>query len=169
MSELKIVDRTSLADICRTLRNAGRKIIFTNGCFDILHPGHVAYLEDAKALGNILIVGMNTDASVQRLKGPKRPINPQMTRALVMAGLAAVDYVCFFDEDTPVELIQELQPSIHTKGGDYTPQSLPEYESIIAYGGDVTIIPFRPGLSSSSVIETILERYCSDFAKSAPK
>lgn len=155
----KIVDRAALIQIRNTLKTAGKTVVFTNGCFDILHAGHVAYLEDARALGDALVLGLNSDASVSRLKGPNRPITSEMNRARVMAGLQAVDYVCLFDEDTPVELIEAIQPDIHTKGGDYAPETLPEYSPIIAYGGRVEIIPFRPGLSSSSVIETILERY----------
>lgn len=134
-------------------------MVFTNGCFDILHAGHVAYLEDAKALGDILVVGVNSDASIKRLKGEKRPINTEKHRMMVLAGLGAVDYVCLFNEDTPIELITTVKPNIHTKGGDYSPETLPEYAPIIAYGGRVKIIRFRPGLSSSSIIDTILDRY----------
>lgn len=152
----KIVTREALLRIRQVLKTQQKTVVFTNGCFDILHAGHVAYLEDARALGDALIVGLNSDASVQRLKGPSRPINTELNRARVIAGLQAVDYVCIFDEDTPISLIQTIQPDIHTKGGDYSPTTLPEYEVIKDYGGDVEIVPFRPGLSSSSVIAKIL-------------
>ena len=155
----KIVSRPALLQIRNALKLAKKTVVFTNGCFDILHAGHVAYLEDARALGDALVLGLNSDASVSRLKGPNRPITSETNRARVMAGLQAVDYVCLFDEDTPVELIEAIQPDIHTKGGDYAPETLPEYAPIVAYGGRVEIIPFRPGLSSSSVIETIIARY----------
>jgi rfaE bifunctional protein nucleotidyltransferase chain/domain len=157
--ESKIIDRGRLSLIRDDAKNKKRTVVFTNGCFDLIHAGHVAYLEDAKALGDILVVGLNSDASVRRLKGEKRPINSETHRALVIAGLAAVDYVCIFEEDTPVSLIQSFKPDIHTKGGDYSPDTLPEYSSIVAYGGRVRIIPFRPGLSSSSMIDTILSRF----------
>lgn len=155
----KIVDRATLAQVRDTLKTSQKTVVFTNGCFDILHAGHVAYLEDARALGDVLILGLNSDASVTRLKGPHRPINSELNRARVMAGLQAVDYVCIFEEDTPIELIRAIQPDIHTKGGDYAPETLPEYGPIMAYGGQVQIIPFRPGLSSSSVIDAIVARY----------
>jgi len=120
--ESKIVNRETLITIRETLKSRHQTVVFTNGCFDILHAGHVAYLEDARALGDVLIVGLNSDGSVHRLKGPTRPINTELNRARVMAGLQAVDYVCIFDEDTPIELIRCIQPDIHTKGGDYEPQ-----------------------------------------------
>lgn len=155
--ESKIIDREALFTLRAEWKAAGKTVVFTNGCFDILHAGHVSYLEDAKALGDILVVGLNTDASVHRLK-PNRPINDQTARAVVIAGLGAVDAVCLFDDDTPTALIAALQPDIHTKGGDYAAESLPEYRTVTSYGGRVTIIAFRPGFSTTSTISRILEK-----------
>ncbi len=132
-----------------------KKIVFTNGCFDILHSGHVTYLEQAKSLGDILVVGLNSDTSVKKLKGESRPINSESDRAIVIAALASVDFVCIFPEYTPIALIQKLQPNIHVKGGDYKAEDLPEYPIIKAYGGDVSILSFVPGKSSSSIIKKI--------------
>ncbi len=115
-------------------------------------------MEDAKALGDILVVGLNSDASIQRLKGPLRPINPQCDRAIVLAGLASVDAVVVFEDDTPIRLIDALKPDIHTKGGDYVPEQMPEFPIVTAYGGQVVILPFRPGRSSSGMIDRILGR-----------
>ncbi|NDC82127.1 D-glycero-beta-D-manno-heptose 1-phosphate adenylyltransferase [bacterium] len=153
--ESKIVDRQTLIKRRQEWVVSGKTVVFTNGCFDILHAGHVSYLEDAKQLGDILIVGLNSDASVQRLKGPQRPINSEHARAIVIAGLEAVDAVCIFEEDTPTDLLRAITPSIHTKGGDYSANSLPEYPVVMSYGGTVKIIPFRPGFSTTSTIERI--------------
>jgi rfaE bifunctional protein nucleotidyltransferase chain/domain len=143
----------------QSLRDAGKKLVFTNGCFDLLHAGHVTYLQEARALGDALWVGLNTDASVQGLKGPLRPIVTEQERAIVMAALGCVDGVVFFSDPTPNALIAALQPDIHTKGGDYKATDLPEYSIITAYGGEVNILPFVEGMSSSNMIGTILERY----------
>lgn len=143
----------------QALREKGQKLVFTNGCFDLLHAGHVTYLQEARALGDALWVGLNTDASIQGLKGPLRPIVPEAERAIVMAALGCVDGVVFFSDPTPNALIAALQPDIHTKGGDYEATDLPEYSIITAYGGEVKILPFVEGMSSSNMIGTILERY----------
>ncbi len=143
----------------QALRDAGKTLVFTNGCFDLLHAGHVTYLQQARALGDVLWVGLNTDASIQGLKGPLRPIVPEKERAIVMAALGCVDGVVLFSEPTPNALITALQPDIHTKGGDYEATDLPEYSIITAYGGEVKILPFVEGMSSSNMIGTILERY----------
>ncbi|MFH1068666.1 MAG: adenylyltransferase/cytidyltransferase family protein, partial [Candidatus Glassbacteria bacterium] len=108
----KILGRAELAVALEAERAAGRRIVFTNGCFDIIHPGHVAYLEQAASLGDVLVLGLNSDDSVRRLKGPRRPINPQADRALMLAGLASIDYVTFFEEDTPLELILAVKPDV---------------------------------------------------------
>lgn len=134
-------------------------VVFTNGCFDILHAGHVHYLNQAKALGDILIVGLNSDASVKSYKGDKRPINNEKDRAYVLASLKAVDFVVIFNESTPETLISKLQPTIHVKGGDYTIDQLPEAKTVHAYGGKIELLSFIPGKSTTSVIERIRDVY----------
>lgn len=134
----------------------GKTLVFTNGVFDILHAGHVLCLEAARALGDMLIVGLNADESVRRLnKGPERPINPLEDRMQVIEALRCVDGVLSFDEDTPVELIAKLKPDIHVKGGDYDPDQLPETPVIRAYGGRVVVIPLLPGRSTTRIVRTI--------------
>lgn len=137
--------------------NPGRPtgLCFTNGCFDLLHPGHVRYLEDARALGDFLVVGLNSDASVARLKGVGRPLQDESARASVLLGLRSVDAVVRFNEDTPLELIQALQPDILVKGGDYTPDTVVGREAVEARGGRVVIIPLIPGHSTSRIEERI--------------
>jgi len=148
----KIVRRSVLSGIVEELRQAGKTIVFTNGCFDILHIGHVRYLEEAKALGDCLVVGLNTDDSVRQVKGPDRPLVPEFERAEVLAALESVDYVALFSELTPVNLILELEPDIHVKGGDYAPDQLPEAEAVRSYGGRVVILPLIEGKSTSRLI-----------------
>ncbi|BDA78939.1 glycerol-3-phosphate cytidylyltransferase [Leptospira kobayashii] len=131
----------------------GKKIVFTNGCFDILHPGHVEYLSRARDLGDLLWLGLNSDLSVQKLKGPTRPINSLEDRAKVLAGLACIDLISSFEEETPLHLIQKIRPSIHTKGGDYLAEKLPEYGLVKSLGGEVVILPFLPGKSTTSILE----------------
>jgi len=134
----------------------GKRLVFTNGVFDILHAGHVGYLEQARALGEVLIVGMNTDDSVRRLaKAPDRPINSLGDRATVLSALRAVDGVVSFDEDTPLELIRILEPDVHVKGGDYDAEALPETPIVRQYGGEVVILPFLMGRSTTSLIQAI--------------
>ncbi len=132
---------------------ANKKIVFTNGVFDILHAGHVAYLTEAKSLGDYLIVALNTDSSVSRLKGPSRPINTLEDRMAVMAALRCVDCVVSFAEDTPERIIAEIKPDIHVKGGDYTVESLPESKIVQGYGGKVVILPLLFGRSSTRIID----------------
>ncbi len=134
-------------------RFPGRKTVFTNGCFDILHYGHVHYLCQARQLGDILILALNSDESVRALKGPGRPIHKWQDRAFVMAGLFAVDYVTIFSEDTPVKTLEILQPAIHTKGGDYDINRLPEKNTVEAYGGRIIILPFVEGHSTTKILE----------------
>ena len=132
----------------------GRKLVFTNGVFDILHAGHVRYLEYARTLGDLLIVGMNTDESVRRLnKGPNRPINTLSDRIEVLEALRCVEGVVAFGEDTPESLIAFLRPDVHVKGGDYTVESLPESKIVLGYGGEVVIVPTLEGRSSTRVIK----------------
>lgn len=130
-------------------------LCFTNGCFDLLHPGHVQYLADARALGDFLVVGLNSDASVARLKGASRPLQDEAARALILLGLRSVDAVVRFDEDTPFELISALQPDLLIKGGDYTPETVVGKDVVEARGGRVVLIPFLPGHSSSTIVERI--------------
>lgn len=136
---------------------AGR-LVFTNGVFDLLHPGHVAYLEDARALGDALVVAVNSDASARRLgKGPGRPLNPAADRARVLAALACVDAVCLFGEDTPRELVAELLPDVLVKGGDYTPEGVAGREEVEGAGGSVAVLPFREGYSTTTLVERMRE------------
>ena len=130
-----------------------KKIIFTNGCFDILHAGHVQYLEKAKKLGDILVIALNTDASTRRLKGPTRPINGLKDRTAVIAGLESVDFVTWFNEETPLALIQKIKPHILVKGGDYTPKNIVGYEDVVKNGGKVKVIRFLEGRSTTAIIQ----------------
>lgn len=135
------------------LRAAGARVVFTNGCFDILHAGHVRYLTAARAQGDVLILGLNSDASVRRLKGPSRPINNELDRAEVVGALAAVDAVVIFGEDTAETLIAKVCPAVYVKGGDYTRETLPEARIVEAYGGEVAFIPLVAGKSTTGIIE----------------
>lgn len=136
-------------------RAAGRCVVFTNGCFDILHAGHVRYLNEAKKLGDILVVGLNSDESVRRLKGEGRPVNPGADRAEVLAGLRAVDHVVIFGESTAEELVRQLRPDIYVKGGDYSLDRLPEAALVAAYGGRTVLAPMLEGRSTSNVIRRL--------------
>lgn len=131
----------------------GKKVVFTNGCFDILHRGHLEYLQAAADLGDILVVGLNSDASVKRLKGENRPINNQNDRAFALASLVFVDAVIIFDEDTPLELIQRVKPNVLVKGGDYTVDSIVGADFVKGLGGDVQVIPFVDGYSTTHIID----------------
>lgn len=142
MSAGKVLTRPQAAEVVREAKSAGKTVVFTNGCFDILHVGHVRYLREARATGDVLVVGVNTDESVRRLKGPERPINAENDRAEVLAALECVDYITLFDEDTPVELIQAIRPDVDIKGGDYVIEDMPEAKVMHAIGGRVEIIPF---------------------------
>ncbi len=150
-----IVSRSELAELCQRIRDEGRRVVFTNGCFDILHRGHVSYLAQARELGDVLVVGLNSDASVQRLKGPSRPVNSEDDRAAVLDALRAVDYVCLFHEDTPLELISTCLPNVLVKGGDYDANSVVGADVVRSHGGEVRILPFVPGKSTSAIIEKI--------------
>jgi rfaE bifunctional protein nucleotidyltransferase chain/domain len=152
----KLLDRHAAASWVRELQSRGLKVVFTNGCFDLLHPGHVAYLEQARSLGNALIVAVNTDASVARLtKGPGRPVTPEADRARVLAALACVDRVVLFGEDTPLELITILQPDVLVKGGDYRLDEIVGREEVEARGGRVLALPFVPGYSTTQLLARI--------------
>lgn len=148
-----LIDRKNIPNLRGEL--AGKKIVFTNGCFDIIHVGHVRYLTTAKSFGDVLIVGLNTDESVRKLKGAMRPVNNQYDRAEVLLGLKAVDYVIFFGEQTAESLIAEIQPDIYVKGGDYTLETLPEAKIVQSYGGRVELVNLVEGKSTTNIIEKI--------------
>lgn len=152
----KILTLPALLESLKNPRAEGRKVVFTNGCFDLLHAGHVLYLEEARALGDILVLGLNSDSSVQRLKGPSRPINKQDERAVVLAALESISYVCIFAEDTPYELIKALKPDILVKGGDWPATSIVGSDIVQARGGQVKSLGFSEGLSSTNIIQSIL-------------
>jgi rfaE bifunctional protein nucleotidyltransferase chain/domain len=151
----KIYPLESMMRQCDIWRVKGQKIIFTNGCFDILHHGHLDYLAKAADMGNVLVVGLNSDDSVRRLKGPERPVTNENDRAFQLASLLCVDAVCQFNEDTPLELIQALKPDVLVKGGDYTIDKIVGSSFVMSYGGKVEIVPFVQGYSTSSLIDRI--------------
>lgn len=146
---------TSKIDKAIALKKKGLSIVFTNGCFDILHPGHIDYLNKTKNLGDFLVVGLNSDESVKRLKGNDRPINDLTFRTTMLESLEMVDLVIPFEEDTPLNLILKLQPNILAKGGDYTVSEIVGADAIKTWGGKTTVIPFLEGYSSSSIIRKI--------------
>jgi len=150
-----IIDRKFGKELIEKLKSQNKKVVFTNGCFDILHVGHLRYLTEAKKQGDVLIVGVNSDDSVKRLKGDTRPINGENDRAEMLCGLKPVDYTVIFKEDTPERLIEELQPSIHVKGGDYTKDQLPETKIVESYGGEVRILSFVEGKSTTNILNKI--------------
>jgi D-beta-D-heptose 7-phosphate kinase/D-beta-D-heptose 1-phosphate adenosyltransferase len=160
-----ILSRGQLIELREEWRKAEQRVVFTNGCFDLIHLGHVRYLQEARQLGDLLIVGLNSDASVRHLKGPQRPLVLEGERAEVMSALRPVDYVVIFDEPTARQIVSELQPDIYVKGGDYkTGESgqgkfLPEAEIVYGYGGQVALIPFVPGHSTTELINKILDAY----------
>ncbi|MCE5314697.1 MAG: D-glycero-beta-D-manno-heptose 1-phosphate adenylyltransferase [Armatimonadota bacterium] len=160
-AEKKVRSRSELQQIVEQAKNNGQTVVFTNGCFDILHIGHVRYLQDARAQGDMLVVGVNSDETVRKLKGEGRPIVPQFERVEVLAALECVDYVTIFEEDTPIELILAIKPSIHVKGGDYIPQDLPEADAVRSVGGEVRTIPYAntdtEGRSTTNLIAAILQ------------
>jgi D-beta-D-heptose 7-phosphate kinase/D-beta-D-heptose 1-phosphate adenosyltransferase len=155
----KIKKREDLRRVVQDLKAKGKRIVFTNGCFDLLHIGHIRYLEEAKSLGDILVVGVNSDRSVRGMKGPNRPILPEEERAEILSSLECVSYITIFDESTPLELISTLQPHVLVKGGDWTKESTVGKEVVERLGGEVVILPFVEGSSTSNLIETILKRY----------
>ena len=148
-----------LANQVQKWQQEGLKVAFTNGCFDLLHRGHTDYIEKTRALADKLIVALNTDASVSKLKGPKRPVADQEGRLHVMASLASVDAVTLFDEPTPLEIIQLLKPDVLTKGDDYTIGNIVGAKEVVAWGGQVFTVPLVPGYSTSLLIEKVLAAY----------
>lgn len=147
-----LLKKELLADLTKTAKTNNRKVVFTNGVFDILHVGHVSYLEKAKQLGDILVLGLNSDSSVKRLKGESRPINNEIDRANVLLGLKSVDYVCIFEEDTPLNLIEFVNPDVLVKGADYSIENIVGADFVIANGGEVKTITFIDGKSTSATI-----------------
>ena len=163
----KILDRQALAAIVRERQAAGAVVVFTNGCFDLLHLGHVRYLQAARALGDLLVVGVNSNASAHALKGAGRPLVPEDERAEVLAALACVEYVTIFQEATAVALVETLRPDVYVKGGDYAASGaaggfdesrLPEAAPVLAYGGHIRLIPYLPEHSTTALIARILAR-----------
>lgn len=150
-----IIDRYPLKEKISDLKAQGKKIVFTNGCFDIIHSGHIYYLGEAKKTGDILIIGLNSDNSVRRLKGNDRPVNNETDRAMVLDALKFVDYVTIFEEDTPYELIKLLQPDILVKGGDYNTDEIVGADIVRKNGGEVLIIPYVKGKSTTELIKKI--------------
>jgi D-beta-D-heptose 7-phosphate kinase/D-beta-D-heptose 1-phosphate adenosyltransferase len=156
----KIVGVDEITKISFELKSKGKKIVFTNGCFDILHRGHVEYLSKAKQLGDVLIVGLNSDSSVKMIKGDKRPIVPQEDRAFILSNLSFVDYIVIFDEPTPYELISKIVPDVLVKGSDWSQENVVGRDIVEANGGKVVLIEIVPGRSTTNVIKTIIERFC---------
>jgi rfaE bifunctional protein nucleotidyltransferase chain/domain/rfaE bifunctional protein kinase chain/domain len=151
----RLVDAAALVGIVRQCRDRGARVVFTNGCFDVLHRGHVCYLTEARQLGDVLIVAVNSDASVRRLKGPDRPVNHVEDRAAVLAGLSCVDFVVVFEEDSPAPLIEAVRPDVYVKGGDYRPEMVPEAPLVRRLGGTVRTLGYVPDRSTSAVIGRI--------------
>ncbi len=154
--ESKIVSRESLGELVKKLHASGKKIVTTNGCFDLLHWGHIAYLCEARGLGSILICGLNSDISVKKIKGPSRPLVDENTRLLQVAGLEAVDYVTLFPEGTPEAFLEIVRPHFHVKGGDYRPEDLPEKAVVEKHGGQVKCLKMVPGFSTTELVNKLV-------------
>jgi rfaE bifunctional protein nucleotidyltransferase chain/domain len=155
MSASKVVSLGALLALRARWRGAGRAVVWSNGCFDLLHVGHVRGLQQARGLGDVLVVGVNGDAAVRRLKGPGRPIVPEAERAEVLAALGCVDHVLVFDQDTPAEVLARLRPDVHCKGADYAPPSarpIPEAAVVRSYGGRIAFLDFSPGVSTTDLV-----------------
>ena len=157
----KIKSIEELKAIVPQIRASGRKIVFANGCFDLVHAGHIRYLQGAKALGDVLIVGINSDACVTALKGEGRPLQPEAERAEILASLESVDYVLLFDAPTVDGILRELRPDVHAKGTDYTEETVPEQETVLAYGGRVAIVGDPKDHSTRDLIQIILTKFRS--------
>ena len=153
-----VVSENDLSDLLVTLKAQGLRVVMTNGCFDLIHPGHVSYLAAAAELGDILIVAVNNDDSVRRLKGESRPVNGLHARSTVLAGLRSVDYVVAFSEDTPAHLIERIAPDVLVKGGDYRVEEIAGHESVLERGGEVVILDFVDGHSTTATIERISQQ-----------
>ena len=149
----KVVVRANIEALVKDLRKDGKTVVTTNGCFDILHVGHVRYLQKTKTFADYSVVLLNSDKSVRSIKGPTRPVNNENDRAEILCALSCVDYVVLFDEDSPESLIAQIKPDVHTKGADYTVETLPEAKTIIENGGRIEFISFVEGKSTTSIIE----------------
>jgi D-beta-D-heptose 7-phosphate kinase/D-beta-D-heptose 1-phosphate adenosyltransferase len=159
----KILTRSDAAKASADLKAAGKTLVFTNGVFDILHVGHLRYLQQARALGDALMIGLNADSCVKRLKGDKRPILPEAERAELLAGLACVDYVCLFEEDDPRALIKAVVPKVLVKGGDWPIDKILGRDTVEAAGGKVLSLPFVEGRSTTTIVQDIAKKYGQDF------
>ena len=159
----KILTRSEAGKASVELKAAGKTLVFTNGVFDLLHVGHLRYLQHARSLGDALMIGLNADSCVKRLKGDKRPILPEAERAELLAGLACVDFVCLFDEDDPRELIKAVVPKLLVKGGDWPIEKILGRDTVEAAGGKVMSLPFVEGRSTTTIVKDIAQKYGSDF------
>jgi len=159
----RILTRPELAAEMKRLQAAGKKVVFTNGVFDILHVGHLRYLTQARSLGDALVIGLNADSCVKRLKGELRPILPEAERAELLAGLACVDYVCVFGEDDPRELIKSATPDLLVKGGDWPIDKILGRDTVEAHGGKVFSLPFVEGRSTTTIVQDIARKFGQDF------
>lgn len=151
----KIIKKEELEVIVDELKRKGKRVVFTSGCFDIIHAGHVMYLSEAREKGDVLVVLLNSDLSVKNLKGSKRPIVPENERAYVLAGLESVSFVCLFDDDTPCSIIRRIKPDVVVKGGDYKGKYIPEMDTVSEYGGVVDYVHLKEGWSTTNIIEKI--------------
>ncbi|ACK42000.1 MULTISPECIES: D-glycero-beta-D-manno-heptose 1-phosphate adenylyltransferase [Dictyoglomus] len=158
-SERKIKTKEEICNIAERFREEGKTIVFTNGCFEILHPGHITLLEKAKSFGDILIVGINSDESVKKIKGEKKLIFDEKSRLKIISALECVDYTVLFNEETPENIISIIKPHIHVKGGDYKEEDLPEAKIVKSYGGKIIIVPLIEGFSTTQIINKILALY----------
>ena len=156
----EVITPETASTICRQWKESGKRLVFTNGIFDLLHVGHAKYLQAAKAFGDKLVVGVNSDASVRSIKGPLRPILPAADRAELLASLVPVDLVVIFEDTTASGLIELLKPDIYVKGGDWAGKELPESDAVKRCGGEIHFVPTVPERSTSDIISTIVERYC---------
>lgn len=154
----KIVSRERAIQIAAEARRAGRRVVLANGCFDLLHVGHARYLQSARACGDLLIVALNSDASVRRIKGPGRPVLPEQARARMVAAFASVDYLVIFEEDNVRALIADLRPQVHAKGADYTAESVPERDAVLAVGGQVAIVGDPKDHNTRDLIQRIIRK-----------
>ena len=158
LTEHKIISIDEIGNRVRSWREESRKLVFTNGCFDILHSGHVRYLQTAADFGDILILGLNSDTSVRKLKGSHRPIMSQNDRAYILSAIETIDYIVIFDEETPARLIQSVSPDVLVKGGDYLPEDVVGYDTVAENGGCVKIVPYVEGKSTTAIVNSILDQ-----------
>jgi D-beta-D-heptose 7-phosphate kinase/D-beta-D-heptose 1-phosphate adenosyltransferase len=161
----KIISRLQIDGLISALKNKGQKVVFTNGCFDLLHVGHVRYLQEARTLGDCLIVGLNSDQSMRRIKDPARPLIAEDQRAEVLAALTCVDYIVLFDEADPFKLIEEIRPDVLVKGADWSLDNIIGADLVSSYGGEVRRVELVPAISTSEIINRIISRYGKDLLK----